>query len=55
MLMSVVSPGMATPIDTAEEHVTEFCYEITVIDATNAAKNTGNTVGKHNCADKDCP
>jgi hypothetical protein len=42
-------------IDTAEEHVTEFCYEITVIDATNAAKNTGNTVGNHNCSDKDCP
>src|SRR5215831_9693968 len=42
-------------LDTEAKHVTEFCYEITRIHPSNAARNFGNSVGRHNCADKDCP
>src|SRR5271167_4456267 len=42
-------------IDQSARHRTEFCYELTGIDWTDAAKNTGFAVGRHNCADADCP
>jgi hypothetical protein len=41
-------------LDRSAEHRTEFCYKITGIDR-NTNRFTGSTVGRHNCADEDCP
>jgi hypothetical protein len=41
-------------IDRSATHRTEFCYELTGIDR-NANRHTGRTVGRHNCADEECP
>jgi hypothetical protein len=50
--------GRATYEDTLGDsppHRTEFCYDMVRIDWREPARTSGTTVGRHNCADKDCP
>lgn len=49
--------GFVTYGDTLDRtalHRTEFCYELATIDR-NTGRFTGTSVGKHNCADEECP
>jgi hypothetical protein len=41
--------------DRLRAHTTEFCWDITRINWQAMGQTTGETVGRHNCSDEDCP
>ena len=41
--------------DRSKAHTTEFCWAITRINWQSMGQTAGETVGRHNCSDEDCP